>query len=566
MHKIINIIILALTISITGCGNKQHSKCVQILSNAERLIEENPDSAFTVLSLVCPDTLDNKLSAHWCMLSGKITDKIYNTLAPVDQLERAYSWYLSNGNIKEQTQMQIYLGRSYVLNGDFDKAMIIYTKALENAQKGNLDNSTIGYIYSYIGDLYGKKSMNTIAISKYKTAANHFKKDNNIDSYICALRDVGREYTRIDSVSLALQILFTADSLAVSSENKDIKASIENTLGNIYLQNEEYDKAKTCFYKALFLGKNKLPNYIALIDLYIESDSIDKAKELLQSMPLDNPKYKYSISYLYYEIYKMEKDYMNALINLEESTYIVDSIVNAENQSRILDIETRYNQLQSNQKISDLKISQQRHIIISIVCILILLLGVLVYLIHRRKMKERIQKQEVELSQIKIELLNLSLDLEKKKSLLVTIKDNNEKYKKIKEEVNQLSARYKKLQTKLLYDSHVYKKLVHLANQNIPRNNNSLITNDCWKLITEEVTTIYPNLQTYIYNLSPDFSEQEWKYCCFYMYGFDTNAEAKLLNININSVKTKHMRLRQKLNIKLPPKSTLYDYLIENME
>ena len=98
--------------------------------------------------------------------------------------------------------------------GDFDKAMIIYTKALENAQKGNLDNSTIGYIYSYIGDLYGKKSMNTIAISKYKTAANHFKKDNNIDSYICALRDVGREYTRIDSVSLALQILFTADSLA----------------------------------------------------------------------------------------------------------------------------------------------------------------------------------------------------------------------------------------------------------------------------------------------------------------------------------------------------------------
>ena len=94
----------------------------------------------------------------------------------------------------------------------------------------------------------------------------------------------------------------------------------------------------------------------------------------------------------------------------------------------------------------------------------------------------------------------------------------------------------------------------------------TLITNDCWKLITEEITAIYPNLQTYIYNLSPDFSEQEWKYCCFYMYGFDTNAEAKLLNININSVKTKHMRLRQKLNIKLPPKSTLYDYLIENME
>ncbi|MEG1564549.1 MAG: hypothetical protein RR365_12615 [Bacteroides sp.] len=566
MWKIINIIILAFIIVTTSCGNKQHAECVQILKNAEKLIKENPDSALVILNLVCPDTLDNKLSAQWCMLSGKITDKIYNTPAPVDQLERANLWYLSNGSIKEQTQMQIYLGRSYASNGDFDKAMIIYTNALATAQKGNLDNSTIGYIYSYIGDLYGKKSISTIAISKYKTAAYHFKKENNRDSYICALRDAGREYTRIDSLSNALQILSIADSLAGSSDNKDIKASIENTIGNIYLLNEEYDKAKIFFYRALALGKNKLPNYIALIDLYIKSDSIRKAKELLQSMPQDDPKFKYSISNLYYEIYKKEKDYQNALSNLEESTYIVDSIVNAENQSKILDIETRYNQLKSNKEISDLKISQQKYIIISIVCILILLLSTLVYLTHRRKVKERIQKQQAELSQVKIELLNLSLDLEKKKNLLITLKENNEKYKKLKEEVNQLSASHKKLQSKLLSDSLVYKELVHLANQNIPRNNKSLITDECWKCITKEITTIYPNLQAYILNLSPNISEQEWQYCCFYMYGFDTNAEAKLLNINTNSVKTKHMRLRQKLNITLPSQSTLYDYLIENME
>lgn len=566
MQKIINTFTLLLLTLTVGCGNKQHSEYVQILKNAEKLIKENPDSAFVVLSLVWPDTLGDKLSAHWCMLSGKVTDKIYNTYTPVDQLERANSWYLSNGSIEEQIQMQIYLGRSYASNGDFDKAMIIYTNALATAQKGNLDNSTIGYIYSYMGDLYGKKSMSTIAISKYKTAAYHFKKENNIDSYACALRDAGREYTRIDSISQALQILSTADSLAGSSESKDIKASIENTMGNIYLLNEEYDKAKIFFHRALALGKNKLPNYIALIDLYIKSDSVGKAKELLQSMPQDSPKYKYSISNLYYEIYKKEKDYQHALTHLEESTYIVDSIVNAENQSKILDIETRYNQLKSNREISNLKISQQRHIITSIVCLLILLLSTLVYLMHWKKVKERIQKQQAELSQVKIELLNLSLDLEKKKSLLGTLKENNEKYKKIKEEVNQLSASYKKLQSKLLSDSLVYKELVRLANQNIPRNNKSLITIECWKCITKEITIIYPNLQAFVLNLSPNISEQEWQYCCFYMYGLDTNAEAKLLNINTNSVKTKHMRLRQKLNITLPSKSTLYDYLIENME
>lgn len=54
-----------------------------------------------------------------------------------------------------------------------------------------------------------------------------------------------------------------------------------------------YDKAQKCFYKAL--GRNKMPNYIALIDLYITSDSLKQAKELLQRVPQDNPDYTYSI-------------------------------------------------------------------------------------------------------------------------------------------------------------------------------------------------------------------------------------------------------------------------------
>lgn len=56
---------------------------------------------------------------------------------------------------------------------------------------------------------------------------------------------MGREYACTDSISRALEILLMADSITETSEDKDVKASIENTLGNIYVMHNKYDKAKS---------------------------------------------------------------------------------------------------------------------------------------------------------------------------------------------------------------------------------------------------------------------------------------------------------------------------------
>ncbi len=68
------------------------------------------------------------------------------------------------------------------------------------------------------------------------------KKENNTDSYACALRDVGREYACIDSLSRALKILTIADSVARNTKNIEVTASIDNALGNIYAMQNKYDK------------------------------------------------------------------------------------------------------------------------------------------------------------------------------------------------------------------------------------------------------------------------------------------------------------------------------------
>lgn len=564
MEKSIGIIIISILL-LSGC-NKQQSVSDSLLNEVEKAIAVNPDSASNLLkSISSPEKLDDKAFARWCMLSGKITDEIFNSILPTYQLERAYEWYSSHGSPDEQVQILIYLGRSYFADGEYDKAMSIYTNALDIAEKNKLNN-LIGYTYDYIGDLYREKFMRTEAIKRYETAAEYFKKENNMDSYACALRDIGREYAEIDSLSHALNILIIADSVAANTQDFEVTASINNALGNIYAMQNKYDKAEEYLLKALLTGREKIPDYVALIDLYTASDSINKAKELLSKIPQDNPQYTCSIKYLYYQIYNAEENYKEALANLEEYVDMVDSIVYADSQSKILDIESKYNHLKISKEVDRLKIKQQSYIIISIICIITLLLITIGYLLYRKRAKEKIQRQRDELYLIKTNLLYVSLELEKKKRLLDTFKEKNEYYNKMQKEIILLTTNYKELQNKSLENSPLFKELTHLTTLNKPRNNRSLITDEQWKLITDEITHIYPNLHRYIYSLCPDLQIQDFMYCCLYMYGFDTNAEAQLINITVDSVRKKRLRLRQKLGITLPNNNTtLREYLIENM-
>ena len=95
---------------------------------------------------------------------------------------------------------------------------------------------------------------------------------------------------------------------------------------------------------------------------------LKQAKELLQRIPQDNLDYTYSIKNLYYQIYKSEGNYKEALTNLEEYTEIVDSLMYADSQSKILDIETKYNNLKIKKEVIDLKNKEQSYIIVLIIC------------------------------------------------------------------------------------------------------------------------------------------------------------------------------------------------------
>ena len=560
----IGIIILCTTIFMGCRNNLQPQSENKYYNQIVHQLETNPDSALLLFNSINEDSLSEAAFAQKCILAGKITDKLYQAIIPTHHYERAHHWFSEHGTPQEQSLILLYLGRSYAEDGEYNHAMTTYTKGMNIAEKYSLFDIS-GLINSYMGDLYESKGMIELAIDKYKTAADLFLKDSNKKSYACALRDCGRSYARIDSIEKAINILLQADSIGNEIDNPNVKASIANTIAGTYLLSSNYNEAKSFYNKALLFSKNKTPNYIGLIEVYLATDSLEKAKNLLYDLPQSTSPYIYTLKNLEYEINKKENNYEEALDNLEDCLFLIDSITRAENQSKIYEIEGKYNNLKAKEKVNELMIKNQKHLILTLLIIAVALIVIFILIIQRKRGKEKIHEQRIALDKIKIDFLNLSIDLEKQQKQLKAYDVQSEQYTLILNSISLLRENYIKLQHKMVVSSNIYKELNLLANKNIPRNDKPLITSRHWELIVKEITEIYPNIYFLINDTCPNISEQEWQYCCLSMMEFDSNAEAKLLNINTSSVRTKRLRLRQKLNLTLGPKETFCRHIADKL-
>ena len=60
------------------------------------------------------------------------------------------------------------------------------------------------------------------------------------------------------------------------------------------------------------------------------------------------------------------------------------------------------------------------------------------YLLFRKRANEKIQNQQAELSNIKTDLYNLKLELEKKRIILNNLKEKDENYDRLQEDIVRL--------------------------------------------------------------------------------------------------------------------------------
>jgi tetratricopeptide (TPR) repeat protein len=559
MKKQATFFVLIIATILGGCNN--HPASPTLLNKVESLMQAQPDSAYALLASIDTDTLNAGSFARWCMLKAELSHRTSHVSIPsIEDMERTLNWYKKQGTEEESLKAEFYLAVAYTHAGESKQAMKIYARIYAVAEKKK-DYQLMGYTCSYMADLYFDYEYASKSLEKKTEAAFWLKKANNPRSYVCALRDICMNYAAMDSLSLALTYLQKADSICQTLNDINVHRSILNAYGNIYQMKGEYKSAENYFYQALNKDANPVPDYFALASLYIETNQLQKAKAILQKIPINEGINRYVVYWDLYEIAKRKGNFEQAIHYLEQYTDINDSLTAASSESKVLEIENRYKHQKLMTENAELRLKQTGYLLACAVCLIVVLIVLGIYFGYRKRTEKKLLLQQADLRDTRNRLLELSIEMERKNALLKHSEEEEKELERMREEMETLTARYRTLRKNMLESSPVYKKLHQLAKQRKPQNTRTLIGEELWEQIKQQAQKVYPGLRRYVINRCPDLSESEWAYCCLYMFGFDTNDEATLLGINPPSVRTKTLRLRTRLNIDLPAQMSLYEYI-----
>ena len=398
-----------------------------------------------------------------------------------------------------------------------------------------------------------------------KEASNFFKKARNYKSYAYALKDLACECTLTDSFNCTIPLLQKADSISQLLHNKDLTADVANAFGVIYEAQEKYKNAERYFLKAIETGsKESYKDSISLLHIYIKDNQLAKAHEWIETITKHND-IAYYFNQAYYLLYKAEGKYKEALHYKEICSDMLDSLTLVQNETKVLEIEKKYNNAKIREENELLKITQQRNTIIIIIAISLFLLSVAGYIIYQQRSKAKIYYQQTILDKMKIELLHLSAELEEKKQVLQkALADKENNAHKLQQEIEVISYKYDRLQKQSLETSTVGKKLISLTKKN-RLEDSQLPTDKTWHSIMTEVDKIYPQFYSLLKEAFPNLTESEYQYCYLHIFGFDANDEAKLLGINPASVRMKRTRIYQEVQLKHNKETFLRDYIIKNL-
>ena len=398
-----------------------------------------------------------------------------------------------------------------------------------------------------------------------KEASNFFKKARNYKSYAYALKDLACECTLTDSFNCTIPLLQKADSISQLLHNKDLTADVANAFGVIYEAQEKYKNAERYFLKAIETGsKESYKDSISLLHIYIKDNQLAKAHEWIETITKHND-IAYYFNQAYYLLYKAEGKYKEALHYKEICSDMLDSLTLVQNETKVLEIEKKYNNAKIREENELLKITQQRNTIIIIIAISLFLLSVAGYIIYRQRSKAKIYYQQTILDKMKIELLHLSAELEEKKQVLQkALADKENNAHKLQQEIEVISYKYDRLQKQSMETSTVGKKLISLTKKN-RLEDSQLPTDKTWHSIMTEVDKIYPQFYSLLKEAFPNLTESEYQYCYLHIFGFDANDEAKLLGINPASVRMKRTRIYQEVQLKHNKETFLRDYIIKNL-
>ena len=281
------IIVIISALCLASCSH--HSKHWETLTQIETFVEENPDSALSVLQCIEVDDLSgSEEKAKHALLLLMALDK--NDVAETDFeiLHPAIDYYKNNGSPTEQMLTLFYQGEIHRINSQYAQALTCFCEAMKIGEDSKHIH-IMARVLDAQGDVYRVLTKWDETIKSKLCAAEYFSKLNNTDSYVSSLLDVFYTYTQNgDSISAGRYHNKCNDYL------KDISSKTRNKYYCYYLNYLIATNKLNVIENTIQEYLSEVPannlDYLSLAYAYMALGDVNKVAEALSKNELPDDK------------------------------------------------------------------------------------------------------------------------------------------------------------------------------------------------------------------------------------------------------------------------------------
>lgn len=535
MKHFIQILIAAIT--LLSCSQGTYSRLQEI----ESYIEEDPKRALEEIRNINPDNLlfSQRTKAKHALLHSMALDKNYIDLTTDSIIAPAVKYYSKHGSADDRLLMHYYMGRIYENAGDDTNAAIELAKG-EILAPFICNNLVLGRLYSVFTNIYNRTWNSEKEIEYASKAYDIFKSVGSQKYCNLFLGKLAMAYANARNFEMA-------DSLY----REGIKTAENDTLSmKLYLGN--YARLKVLKpnpepYEAIALLERMVKEYkltlssqlyfvyayaLQQLDREKECDVIIKQLKTIGSDQLD---------YWQYLIHKHRGESELALRFLENSSkkyeyHMIGHLSNTVDQKlqEYYSIEAEKARLQMKLKVSYLLLA------------LVLFAAITTYIIIHLTRANRKKAQDIENSLLLYENACRTLDAysmhytEQNNSIDMLRSELAQSYKKQFSTIGELCLTYLTKQDKKDVKDHIYKKVVNMiANISDEKKLHKKLEDQ----INSELDNILINMRADL----PDLTDEDMRFICYCIVGFDATIISTILNISCSNVYTKKSRYRSKI-------------------
>ena len=552
LQNITSLVAIVLFLIMGACNNHPQAP---ILLEVEKIIEDQPDSALSILNKVENiNQLSEKDHATYCLLLTQAQDLNYITHTS-DSLIKIAATYFEKSNDKHKASLSYYyMGRVNTDLHDALKAQEFYLKALEIGEKTK-DYHLLAKICNNLGTLYNYQDIYDLALPMQKKALYYINMEQKQDtvnmSYI--LRNTARTFTLMNLEDSA--VIYHKQALKYSRPYNI--SSILVDLGNIYIYKNEYVEAKKYIdlaQNSTTILKTLYPIYLSKGKLLSAMGQLDSAKYYLTQCSQSSNIYTQAGS-LYHlaQVALKENDLNNYVKYTETYSTLRDSITKHSHfeNIRIAQSMFNYQRIAKEKDQFEKKAAQRMIFIYQVIIIFFLTIAIFIFIFKREKIKKKrlteLKEEQYKRSQQYIEnnnkqIFQLTETLHSKQEEMSEVERQLYEARKLMLEMENRQI-FEKQGTILLLEKDFHNSSIYIR---IHREDDIQLSPSEWEELHQLIDATYPDFTNRLIRLYPQISIEEIHICYLVKMQLSIKKIAFIMHITSSGVSQCRRRLYKK--------------------